>query len=490
MADTWTTKTALPEARYQHGGASIGTDKGYISGGAISGGGNDHHKEYSQSGDSWTAKTSMPASMATLPGSTSIGSDKLYVTGAMNNISNYEYSQSSNSWSTRTGSSNWSTGGSGVGDVLCTIGSDKMYGRKGSAHEEYSQSGDSWASKALPPNSRSHPGGFTLDSDKYYAVAGRTGGTNYADNYEYSQSGNSWATKTSKGEATTAPGGAAVNGKGYIAGGDHATLNTAIKTTEEYDQSANAWTTRADMPGKRSQMPAVTIGSYKFYTFGGYDPYDAYSSNLEYTAADPAVYDALEDLKSFLDAEYPTGLEYLKAELNALGSSLDDLMADARAQAYTALEDLKTEVSGNAWSHEDLKAQLEGYAQALESLRTEVTTSNLGFEGLRCELKTQDTQGPYVFNYPTPAPGLTGVPVNTNVTLTIRDDGWGVDIDSVWVEVDSVRYEKGDAGFSYSGTPGEYVITIDPTTDFEYNRSVSVKAFAADLAGNPGLNQG
>ncbi len=87
MADTWTTKTALPEDRYQHVGASVGTDKGYISGGAPS---NDIHKEYSQSGDSWTAKTSMPGNMSTLPGSTSIGSDKLYVTGAMNNISNYE----------------------------------------------------------------------------------------------------------------------------------------------------------------------------------------------------------------------------------------------------------------------------------------------------------------------------------------------------------------------------------------------------------------
>ena len=87
MADTWTTKTALPEGRYQHGGASVGTDKGYISGGSA---GANHHKEYTQSGDSWAAKTVMPGNMANWPGSASIGSDKLYVTGAMNHLSNYE----------------------------------------------------------------------------------------------------------------------------------------------------------------------------------------------------------------------------------------------------------------------------------------------------------------------------------------------------------------------------------------------------------------
>ncbi len=485
MADTWTTRTALPEARDAHAGTSIGSDKGYISGGTSA----STHKEYSQSGDAWTAKASMPGSMSSGPGSTSIGSDKLYVYGALNNVSNYEYSQSGNSWATKTGPP-WSTGGDRVFDGACTVGNDKAYGRRTGTnpHAEYSQSGDSWTGKTDMPAAREGCAGFTLGSDTYYLAAGRSGGTNYTTNYEYSQSGDSWSTKASKGEACAYLGGAAVSGKGYAAGGRHETLNTAIKTTEEYDQSGNSWTTKTDMPGERDAFPLVTIGSYKCYVFGGYDPYASYSTNLEYTAADPQVYDALEDMKSFLDAEWPTGLEYLKAALEAHGWSLEDLMSEVQAQAYTALEDLKTELSGNIWAYDDLKALLEGYAQGLEDFKTDIATSNRVFTNLKCELKTRDTQGPYVFNYPSPAPGQTGVPVNTNITLVLRDDGWGVDIDTVWVEVDGVRYEKGDPGFTYSGTPRQYTVTIDPTADFEYNRGVNVKAFAADLAGNPGLN--
>ncbi|MEE9200017.1 MAG: hypothetical protein V3V45_01085 [Candidatus Brocadiales bacterium] len=488
MADTWTTKTALSYGQRRYSaGASIGTDKGYRSGGDRWAGGADYkeHEEYSQSGDSWAQKTSMPGDMPTGPGGANLGSDKMYVTGSMSNLANYEYSQGGNSWSTKTGSSNWTTGGVGVVDKLCTIGSDKMYGTKNS-HEEYSQSGDSWTAKTDPTGSGG-AAGFTLGSDKYYVVPAGSPGT---ANYEYSQSGNSWTTKTSKGESCSTPGGEAASGKGYIAGGHHATSNTAIQTTEEYNQSGDSWSTKTNMPADRETFPFVLIGSYKCYAFGGADPYSSnFDTNFEYTAAEPPVYEAFEYLRSFLDAEYPTGLADLKVALEAHGWSLEDLMAEVQTQAYTALEDLKAELSGYAWGYEDLKTLLDGHAQALEGLKTDVATSNLVHEGLRCELKTRDTQGPYVFNYPNPVPGQTGVAVNTNVTIVIRDDGWGVDIDSVWVEVDGVKYVKDDAGFSYSGTPREYVIAIDPTSDFEYNRSVSVKAFAADLAGNPGLNQ-
>jgi hypothetical protein len=236
-------------------------------------------------------------------------------------------------------------------------------------------------------------------------------------------------------------------------------------------------------------MGCASLGTYYIYAFGGYNSVAEHvNTNYQYTAADPPTYDALEDLKSFLDAQWPVALDDLKLALGALGWSLEDLRSEIQTRAYTALEDLKVELGGNVWGFEDLRSFLDGHAQSLEDFRADIATSDLVFGDLRCELKTRDTQGPYVFNYPSPPPGQTGVPVNTDIALRIRDDGWGVDIDSVWVEVDGVRYKKGNPGFSYSGTPREYAVTIDPATDFEYNRSVSVRVFATDLAGNPGLN--
>ena len=87
--------------------------------------------------------------------------------------------------------------------------------------------------------------------------------------------------------------------------------------------------------------------------------------------------------------------------------------------------------------------------------------------------------------------------VNSNIAIVIKDNGWGVDVNSIWVDVKdnqtglTTRYKNGDAGFSYTRSSDKRTctVTIDPTADFEYNRNISVSAFASDLAGNPGLPQ-
>ncbi|MFQ5863241.1 MAG: hypothetical protein ACE5IC_09000 [Candidatus Brocadiales bacterium] len=504
MADTWTTKTAMPGgSRYLGGGgqSAIGTDTAYAVAG-YNGSELDRNEEYSQSGDSWTSKTVMTAARR-WGATTSIGTDKLYYFGGYppsNN--NYEYSKSGNSWSSKT-----VVPASASETCAGTIGADKAYYFQSNNTREYSQSGDSWTSKTSSDFDHTrYQSVFEPGSDKLIVCQGFTGiaASPYftPETKEYDQSGDSWTNKTNTDVGRAGSGNGQVSNKGYVYGGGSTgggagpDLRGTIDYTREYDPSGDSWAAKANMPGNRQWMGSAALGTYYTYAFGGYKYVGSYyDTNYEYTAADPPTYDALEDLQSFLDAQWLVGLEDLKAALEAVGWSLEDLKSDVRAQAYTALEDLRAELSGNVWGFEDLKTLLDGHAQALEDFRTDIATSNLVSDGLRCELKTRDAQGPYVFNYPSPAPGQTGVPVNTNITIVIRDDGWGVDIDSVWVDVTdtqtgtTTRYKKGDAEFSYtlSVNKREATITIDPATDFEHNRPIEVKVFALDLAGNPGL---
>ncbi len=507
MADTWTTKTAMTTGRCRVGAgqAAINGNEFHVIGGST-GSLSSVNEQYSQSGDSWSGKTAIPVAK-TVFGLAPIGpyiyavgggnrTDGLQGSGELNSV--HEYNPSGNSWTSKTNlpaPKNQLVGGD--------IDSDKAHFIKGAENYQYSQSSNTWSTKANNPDGDYfYKCILAVQTGKLHATCGR--GTLFVSphfsqkTYEYDQSGDSWTLKTSTGSPRGSAGSGQSNNKGYITAGGNSLggagqgyIANLILTTQEYDPTADSWAAKTNIPGGKYEFGFSSL-DYHVYAVGGSDNIGGGSSylttNYEYTAVDPPTFDALEDLRSFLDARWPVGLDDLKAVLEALGWSLEDLRSDVQAQAYTALEDMKAELRGHIWGLEDLKAVLDGHAQALDGLRTNITTSNQVFDGLRCELKTRDTQGPYIFNYPSPAPGQTGVPVNTNITIILRDDGWGVDIDTVWVEVDGVRYKKGDSGFSYSGTPREYTITIDPAVDFEYNRSVNVKVFAADMAGNPGLN--
>lgn len=104
-----------------------------------------------------------------------------------------------------------------------------------------------------------------------------------------------------------------------------------------------------------------------------------------------------------------------------------------------------------------------------------------------------DTAAPYVQNL-NPASGQTGVAVNSNIVMRIKDykanagvtPGLGVDISTVQVTVtpagDSpIVYNYSSPQFSYSGTSADYTITINPSSDFAQNKVVAVAVEASDL---------
>ena len=105
-AVTWTNKTATPTATFK-GNASGGpwvTDKLHALGSAGTPG--TQNQQFDQSGNSWTAKTAMPAWRHTF-GCQTAYTRKIYVVGGQNALSApqddvYEYDFAGNSWATRT----------------------------------------------------------------------------------------------------------------------------------------------------------------------------------------------------------------------------------------------------------------------------------------------------------------------------------------------------------------------------------------------------
>ena len=85
---------------------------------------------------------------------------------------------------------------------------------------------------------------------------------------------------------------------------------------------------------------------------------------------------------------------------------------------------------------------------------------------------------PYTTNH-NPAPGATGVPVNTIISLEVRDAGVGVDQSTIFMRVDGSPVSP-----SISGTSAVYTVSYDPAVDFGYDQSISVEVDASDLNGN------
>jgi len=89
-----------------------------------------------------------------------------------------------------------------------------------------------------------------------------------------------------------------------------------------------------------------------------------------------------------------------------------------------------------------------------------------------------DTTPPYATNR-SPAPGATGVAVDTLVALELRDAGVGVDQSTIAMTVNGAPVTP-----SISGSPAAYTLSYNPPVDFAYDQTVSVEVDASDLNGN------
>ncbi len=510
MADSWTTRTALPVNHRLHGAASIGS-KLYVNGGysnatTKAGFETNEHQEYDPSGNSWLSKTQMTSGQEPRETPCTAYDSNLYI--AVNNASGWtrKYSQSGNSWTLIDwGQSLGSGDQKGSGAALLSSGKIYKFGSASSSFMSECWEGDvpslTKTQKQSMPTGHMQPGYFSIGTDKAYAVGGKTSITEEFGNdestvYEYSQAGNNWLTRTQlpiNNHYMTSFG--LDTNLAFVCGGGP--TGGATAATYKYTQNTNVWTAMSNMPAANWQCAGDSVGGTKGYSFGGKSNITA---NYEYLAV---VLEALEDLKTELIGDWPTGFEDFKTDLRAYQWASEYLKCELVGSVIDALEDLKTLIAGDAWDYDDIKTELTGYAQALEELKCELISDLFAYEHLKCELKVADRDNPYVVLASlSPVFGQTAIPVNSNIVIKIRDDGWGVDPTQCWVDVREIitdgygeelcstttRYKQGVTGFSYqlSNDKRECIITIDPQTDFGYNRKVEVKVFAVDLAGNCG----
>lgn len=110
-----------------------------------------------------------------------------------------------------------------------------------------------------------------------------------------------------------------------------------------------------------------------------------------------------------------------------------------------------------------------------------------------------DDDAPYVDGR-IPGSGSTSVALASDIEFHVKDyknglgvtPGLGVDLSTVLVTVTvgsnpPVTYDSGDAEFSFTGTPEDYAITIDPVGNFPEDAVVHVTVNASDLHGSPNV---
>jgi len=97
---------------------------------------------------------------------------------------------------------------------------------------------------------------------------------------------------------------------------------------------------------------------------------------------------------------------------------------------------------------------------------------------------TSDVNAPYIDNED-PAPDDVSVTANSNVVFQIHDDGAGVDIDTIVVNVAGVEYSlvgPNTLTVTALSAPNDYEVTVDPISDFTGGQAVLVVIDADDLS--------
>jgi N-acetylneuraminic acid mutarotase len=326
--NTWTTKTPMPTARIDFACATVAGKIYAIGGHGGVLGCLATVEEYDPVQNTWTTKTDMPTARSKLACAAVDGI--IYTIGGWSGtkcLSTLDvYDPVQNTWATKTSMS------AARQEIGCAVVGGKIYAIGGGLSflanvEKYDPAQDTWTMKTPMPTARTHLACTTVNGKIYaiggyngsylatveeysliqnlplfrsinsttspssesklvtvsgaaYRVGGRNSTSNALDSCSESQFvkdiedstpfeiRSTWSAMAVMNTARRAPGAAEYNGSIYVAGGfDHA--GTPLSDMEQYDPSANTWTSLAgSMTTARGGLGVVRIGD-KLYAFGG-----------------------------------------------------------------------------------------------------------------------------------------------------------------------------------------------------------------------------
>ena len=159
-----------------------------------------------------------------------------------------------------------------VNDKIYAIGGDEPLT---STVEEYDPSTNTWSAKTSM-SSRKERLTSTVVKGKIYVIGGLGGrATNSVE--EYDPSIDTWSEKASMNEYRYALTSATVNDKIYAIGGENYYVSYSIfySKVEMYDPATNIWTSKSDMPTKRSYLGSYVVND-KIYAIGGQSYIEGY----------------------------------------------------------------------------------------------------------------------------------------------------------------------------------------------------------------------
>ena len=174
----------------------------------------------------------------------------------------------------------WRPVGGTLGGIVYVVGgSSTVDGCSGSAFatvQAYDPARDNWSEKADMPTARTQVGvGVDAVNNLLYAVGGSTGKPDFTflNTVEvFDPTGNggkgSWTTKQHLNTPRGLPAVAAVNGKIYAVGGQLKDKGV-IDTVEEFDPTANTWTTKPSVMPHPRLNPGAAVLDGKIYVVGG-----------------------------------------------------------------------------------------------------------------------------------------------------------------------------------------------------------------------------
>jgi N-acetylneuraminic acid mutarotase len=231
VADTWTTRAPMSDARDAAGSAVIG-NKLYVAGGQSVSGDTATLEVYDPTTDSWTTKASMPTPRR-WPAVETIGG-LLYVVGGIMDIP-------------------------GPVTVFSTL-------------EVYDPTSDTWTVKAPLPTPLHSMASGVIDGKLYLA-----GGFNVSDEavatlLVYDPATNTWTEKSPMPTARGFPAGAVLDDQLYVVTGIAGFNSPPLQTVEAYDPATDTWRTDAPIPTGRDRLGEVGVIDGRIYVAGGWNP--------------------------------------------------------------------------------------------------------------------------------------------------------------------------------------------------------------------------